>query len=217
MATSAEWISLSLPWPRLLPDSCPLINKWPKAIPVISVATRCPPAPPSGSLSELELVPVSFHPRVSRGLGSMIYTRHLEKGSLDFSNLGLRTVRCQQHLHFTAQLLTIQDCPMPKTRAWLTSCLACRDPSEQQPACPTQIPAGTRVFICSYSLSPMVWILPECGKVHVHIFLLPKVIKALPLAYFIEAEKKFNRRYHVICSAVMCLILGERSELKSLL
>lgn len=42
------------------------------------------------------------------------------------------------------------------------------------------------------------------------------MIKALALAYLVGPEKKFNRR-HIICSTVMCLILGDRSKLKSLL
>lgn len=34
---------------------------------------------------------------------------------MDFANLGVMTVRCQQGLHFSAQLLTVQVCLICKT------------------------------------------------------------------------------------------------------
>lgn len=90
----------------------------------------------------------SFNPQGLRDLGSVLdrvsgnkalpYAQHA-----DFSNLGVMTVRCQQGLHFSALLLTIQVCLIPKTPGMTCQLPGLQGHIQAHPA-PCKVSMGTR-------------------------------------------------------------------------
>lgn len=115
----------------------------------------------------------------------------------DFTNLGVMTVRCQQGLHFSVLLLTVQVCLIPKIPGMIYQLPGLQgliQALDSQPRAKSLWGPGEVIGL--YILSPKPRVLLECGKVHIRICLLPKVIDSLALVYFIEPEifnlKKFS-------------------------